>query len=389
MNCNIIEDMIPLCKEGLCNDETKAMVDEHIRECEKCRKLFEDFTAETKNSEVASPDESKVFRKVNKKMKRSKLKIVLLSGILLVIIGVLGFLTYGQITHQYGTMSFESLVQSVESWRVAKLIADGNMDAYADSISYGTYFDTNTHMLGNLKEIREQNRISLNEAYDKYMKGKKVKYVVSLGRYDSNYLTSGLNDNPSGNMIINQAQIAYKDGSSLDMEFIKSYDGKYICLWATNHVAGDEDAWEFGEVISYANRPNFAPKGIPETLFCKYNKDTLEKHHISEFMMRNWFIKEERDNVNEGLLSYYTNGYTFDNVVISDLKYDRDNHKLYYDMVFEARDSKGTAMMKVKVYSTPSGLVPPAKEDIMIYREGCTDGLYRGLQEVFGKHGTV
>jgi phage head maturation protease len=42
-NCEIIRDLIPLCAEGLCSDDSKALIEEHIRTCEECRKLYEEI----------------------------------------------------------------------------------------------------------------------------------------------------------------------------------------------------------------------------------------------------------------------------------------------------------------------------------------------------------
>ena len=61
--CSVIEDMIPLYKEGLCSADTAEMVREHIEECENCRKLCEEFAEPNENKDTAVPDESKVFRK--------------------------------------------------------------------------------------------------------------------------------------------------------------------------------------------------------------------------------------------------------------------------------------------------------------------------------------
>ncbi len=384
VKCSIIEDLIPLYKEGLCNEDTKAMVMEHIQECENCRRLCEDMS-NISEPKIDIPDESKVFRRVNKKMKRSKLKTVILSIVLLVILGCLGFLTYGQITHETGMISFETVVQSIESRHIAKLIAKGDIDAYADSISCGMNNNNNPYILSNIESIREQDKITLKEAYEKYMKGKEISYVISFGKYEE-YLYSGGEDNVFENIIINHARINYKNGSRLDMELVKSYDGKYICINAYDGYDDNDDIEKFGEVVEYVNEPGFPLKGFVKVLFCKYNKEYFEKlPNVDTLLMRNWFVDEEVDNVNKGMMSYYKEkGYTFDNAVISDLIYDKEKKKLYYDIVFEGRDEKGTAIMTAKLYSTPSGLLPPEKEDIRIVKNGCTDELVDSLMNFFG-----
>lgn len=42
--CRLIEDLIPLYIEGDVSDETKEIVEEHIKECESCRMLIKDYS---------------------------------------------------------------------------------------------------------------------------------------------------------------------------------------------------------------------------------------------------------------------------------------------------------------------------------------------------------
>ena len=40
MNCGIIRDLLPAYAEGVCSDETRAAVSEHLESCEECRKEY-------------------------------------------------------------------------------------------------------------------------------------------------------------------------------------------------------------------------------------------------------------------------------------------------------------------------------------------------------------
>ena len=69
--CNVIVDLLPLYKEDICSEETKDIVEEHIRGCEDCRLLCETMTVpEIKEKEA--PTERETFKKVGKKLKRSR-----------------------------------------------------------------------------------------------------------------------------------------------------------------------------------------------------------------------------------------------------------------------------------------------------------------------------
>ena len=75
MNCNIIEDLLPLYVDECCSEESKRIVEEHIENCVACKELFEDMKSP---SEIVSVTESpKTFRKLND-WKASVLQSVLL-----------------------------------------------------------------------------------------------------------------------------------------------------------------------------------------------------------------------------------------------------------------------------------------------------------------------
>ena len=70
--CNVIIDLLSLYKENICSDETKDLVEEHLRSCEDCRLLCEqEILPEPQKNDT--PSEAETFKKVGKKMKRGKL----------------------------------------------------------------------------------------------------------------------------------------------------------------------------------------------------------------------------------------------------------------------------------------------------------------------------
>jgi len=44
--CNIILDLLPLYTDGITSDVTDAVIEEHLKECEKCRQAYEDMSGE-------------------------------------------------------------------------------------------------------------------------------------------------------------------------------------------------------------------------------------------------------------------------------------------------------------------------------------------------------
>ena len=75
MNCNIINDLIPLYIDGCCSKESDIVVEEHIRTCSECAKLVEDMKEPTEMAEVVKSPEN--FSKLND-WKASVLQSILL-----------------------------------------------------------------------------------------------------------------------------------------------------------------------------------------------------------------------------------------------------------------------------------------------------------------------
>lgn len=44
--CKIVQDLLPLYAENLCSPETTQFIEEHIKECEECKKYAEEMTQE-------------------------------------------------------------------------------------------------------------------------------------------------------------------------------------------------------------------------------------------------------------------------------------------------------------------------------------------------------
>jgi len=75
MNCSIVKDLIPLYIDGCCSEESEKVVEEHIKNCDDCKKLFEDMKAPS--DIITVPQSPKTFTKLND-WKASVLQSVLL-----------------------------------------------------------------------------------------------------------------------------------------------------------------------------------------------------------------------------------------------------------------------------------------------------------------------
>jgi hypothetical protein len=63
MDCNIVGDLLPLYIDGCCSEESAKAVEEHIKNCDACKKLLEDMRLSS--DVITVSDTPKTFRKVN------------------------------------------------------------------------------------------------------------------------------------------------------------------------------------------------------------------------------------------------------------------------------------------------------------------------------------
>lgn len=75
MNCSVIQDLMILYADGCCSEESKAIVEEHIKSCDKCKKAFEEMNAV--EAVVLEKPKAKAFTKI-KSWKASVMQSVLL-----------------------------------------------------------------------------------------------------------------------------------------------------------------------------------------------------------------------------------------------------------------------------------------------------------------------
>src|SRR5699024_4395510 len=92
ISCNVIKDMLPLYVENLGSNETRKIVDEHINNCDDCKKELEEMKA----SRISPMDtNTKPLEKIRDAMKKKRYQtIIFTTMITLVIVMVLmAFLT--------------------------------------------------------------------------------------------------------------------------------------------------------------------------------------------------------------------------------------------------------------------------------------------------------
>lgn len=135
MKCNIVRDLLPLYLEQLCEEETSKEIKGHLEGCEECRQRWEEMGGPVESvidrleNETVSIEPMKKYQKKIKKKNRMLVLIILLS---VTVIGVLSYLSYGQINRT--GHSFETISQYIRFTHIGKEFAKGNLEPLLSSV---------------------------------------------------------------------------------------------------------------------------------------------------------------------------------------------------------------------------------------------------------------
>lgn len=376
MNCNIIKDLIPLCSEGLCSEESENQIKEHIKDCEKCRLLYEKAPqSEISELETEAPPQNNIFKKVNKKLKRHRIIDVILILLIAGIICVLGWLSYGQITKNEGCQSFETIIRTIEVRKIANALAEGDAETYVNSIYTG--FNESLYWSG-AEELVNQDIERIKSAYKNFIEGREVESI----KVKSGYYQLFQSDETQ---IITRVEISFTDcGEVLELDFVMDIDGRYntYSFMDYNYDEGDTEFRMYENAVSYAqNHEVMVVRGLFENILTRKHTGNYE-NSVENMSIR--FRAEYRETARSGMMSYYQNGFDITDIVLSTVKYDKEEKMCCYDITITGADSKGSAVMTTRLYHDHLGLYLPEDDTINVYSDGCTPELEEALRNYFG-----
>ena len=94
--CKVIEDILPLYHDGVCSQESRTLVEEHLRECDKCKSMLAQIDDELINT-TRNYDELKPLEGIRSEWIKIKKK-ALLKGVLITLLAVtILFGTYSEL----------------------------------------------------------------------------------------------------------------------------------------------------------------------------------------------------------------------------------------------------------------------------------------------------
>jgi len=77
-DCKIIQDLLPLYTDDICSKESRALVEEHLKSCEKCKIELDDMKSEVR-VRFNNESEANVFKAMKKKLFKKNMIVALIS----------------------------------------------------------------------------------------------------------------------------------------------------------------------------------------------------------------------------------------------------------------------------------------------------------------------
>lgn len=141
INCNVIEDLLPLYKDDVLSEDSKKLVEGHISSCSSCMNSLERL-----NTEISVPAQknNEIFKKLKSKLLRKKVIISLVSVVSAVglIAGGLTFFTFHEIPLSYDEVKDHLIIED---------IGNGNYRLYLQGLNYFGGYITSGNQQTNYK----------------------------------------------------------------------------------------------------------------------------------------------------------------------------------------------------------------------------------------------
>lgn len=88
ISCGIIKDLLPLYIDGVCSDDSKALIEEHLAECDSCKAELQTMKGELfLNHKEENLKEAEAVKNLSRRWKKG-MKKSLLRGVLITLLAV-------------------------------------------------------------------------------------------------------------------------------------------------------------------------------------------------------------------------------------------------------------------------------------------------------------
>lgn len=228
LQCNIARDLLPLYFDGMCSDETRKQLEEHMEHCEECRKLKQNLEADQPLPESGREWDKSILplKKIRRKIRRKNRLIAVCVFFILVLVAGTSVLTYGQIARK--GISFEWLWEAARFRHIGRQFASGDIEPLYEVLSSGYRFQDGESGIVRLayKDAESYDRDMkevILEKYHQYFNGKELTYK---GIEDIGYRAA---PSMGGNRTL-RISLRFEGQNNLIyfMTFYRDLDGQYL-----------------------------------------------------------------------------------------------------------------------------------------------------------------
>lgn len=90
VSCDIVKDLLPLYHDGVCSNDSKAMVEEHLAHCDSCKAELRTMVKELPLTQVKrNLTDAKAVKQLSRKWKKGMLKSLLKGSLITIAIIIL------------------------------------------------------------------------------------------------------------------------------------------------------------------------------------------------------------------------------------------------------------------------------------------------------------
>lgn len=122
--CNVVKDLLPLYADDICSEDSRQVVEEHLQECQECRKELEDYRY---NTGIGDIDDKKAVADFGKKLKKRNLTKIIVSVIVCLAVIISG---------AYALLVPEFSVKYEQGMLEANIPVDGGIDVWVKLPNY-------------------------------------------------------------------------------------------------------------------------------------------------------------------------------------------------------------------------------------------------------------
>jgi hypothetical protein len=226
ISCEIVKDLLPLYYDDVCSKESRSTVEEHLLQCDNCKKYLDSMNSEfiqTNTERVEEQAKSNILKRIKKKLLRKNVMVSAISVICAITVLLGGF---SLIFHRQVPIPYHNGLVSV------KMGENGMLDVLFNGDDYYCY---NNWIVAIEKDGIKQNVVYLyytdtiwTKKFSKPQKDKEYKFSIN---------NSSFHDFDDGNGLIEVKKdisaVYYLDYSEAKMSIqeLSKISSKAVLLW--------------------------------------------------------------------------------------------------------------------------------------------------------------